>query len=1024
MALAILTILAGAAGGRAVAQEPPDEAISTAPTAPSSTSIVSQPALFTADDLLLVEVSADGEILSDCLGSYSSRAGVFVPLGETARLLDLAITVDPTRGRAEGWVASPSDGFRLDLVSGRAHAGGKDLDVSSTQAMLFGGEIFVRLDLFQQLLPLAAKVDASALTLTLAPTSHLPFEDRRELQARRAGLIAGADGREEPFLRVATPYTAFTPPSIDIDLATTGGNEAPRRGGEYDIRLAGDLAWAGLQVFAGSDESLRMSNVRVLLERKDPDGKIAGPFGATRSDAGDTYTPALALGAQSQGGRGFAITSAPLEQASVFDHVDLRGELPAGYQVELYVNEVLRASQAQPLQGQYQFLSVPLSYGENVIRLVFYGPHGERREEVRRFSAAGGQLAKGQTVYNFGIVQQGRPLFDVGRTPLALATPTALILGGSTGLGGLPTSAPSATPDDVTPGDGTWRIAASLSHGITSAITATAGFAQYTPRTGDTREAGVFSLSSSLAGAFLQGDVAGDNRGGTAVAIGIAGHFEGVSVLARDAEYAGGFIDEIVPDEFGSKIDLRRDTLVSFDFIGRLAGASLPIDLRFRRDEFVDGEQRYEAQARVSEVVGRYLISSGLDYQSDAGGPITANQTLVGALDASGLTYGKWQLRGDVAYQVLPSARINSALLTADRQIGRASALHLAVGHAFDANQTSFQVGETWRLRAFDLSLVSSYTTNPSDVRLGLQISLGLTWDPLHRRYRALGPGAADGGAALIDAFISPDGTNLRRPSDQGVSGLVVQGGARTVKTDASGSAIVTGLGDGALAQVQFDPESIDNPYLTAPPRQIRFVPRPGRVVVIPYPLTLTGEVELQILFAAAGAPPRGLSALDIELADVSGAVVARGRTEYDGTAVLERLKPGAYVLQLDPDQSSRLGLTLTAPVKVVIPAGGGFAGRFSANVALVAASAAPTGSAATPAAVTAASQATPPLAHAAPVRTPRAVRQLHRARHGRRSAKPPRHHQRIGHGRHTSSHPTHRRLAGAAEFCRWSCNR
>lgn len=653
-------------------------------------------------------------------------------------------------------------------------------------------------------------------------------------------------------------------------------------------------------------------------------------MGATRSDLGDTYTPALALGPRSEGGRGLAITSAPLEQASVFDHVDLRGELPIGWEVELYVDEVLRASQSQPIQGQYEFLGVSLAYGENVVRLVFYGPRGERREEVRRLSVAGGQLARGQSVYNFGVVQQGRPLFDVRGSSSASAAAQALTGGGLAGL-----AAPAPSPLEGAPGDGTWRIAASVSHGLTSALTATAGFAQYTPRPGDTRQVGVVSLSGALEGALLQLDAARDDLGGSAVALGAAGRVAGVSVVARDAEYSGGFIDEIPPASVGSTVDLKRDSTASFDFVERVGGRAMPMTVRLTRDEFEDGEQLWQAQGRLSEAIGRYLISSGLDYQSDGGGPVTANRTLAGAFDASGLTWAKWQLRGDLAYDVAPSARLTTVLLTADRQIAVSNAVHLALGHAFDARQTSFQVGDTWRLPVMDVSLVGSYTTNPGDFRIGLQISLGLTWDPFHRRYRALGPGAASGGAALIDAFVSGDGGSVRQPSDQPVVGLAVQGAGRMVKTDTAGAAMVTGLGDGAYAQVRVDPESIDNPYLTAPPPLIRLVPRPGRVAVVAYPLTLTGEVEIRVLFEEGNQAPRGLSALAIQLVDAAGRVSARGRTEYDGAAVFDRLAPGRYALRLDPDQAGRLRLALVAPVEVRIPPGGGFAGRLTARVAV-----------------------------------------------------------------------------------------
>ena len=67
----------------------------------------------------------------------------------------------------------------------------------------------------------------------------------------------------------------------------------------------------------------------------------------------------------------------------MFGWIDLRGELPLGYDVERYVNDILRSGQSTPVQGRYEFRDVPLVRGVNVIRVVAYDPRGERSEEVK-----------------------------------------------------------------------------------------------------------------------------------------------------------------------------------------------------------------------------------------------------------------------------------------------------------------------------------------------------------------------------------------------------------------------------------------------------------------------------------------------------------------------------------------------------------------------------------------------------------------------------------------------------------------
>ena len=132
---------------------------------------------------------------------------------------------------------------------------------------------------------------------------------------------------------------------------------------------------------------------------------------------------------------------------------------------------------------------------------------------------------------------------------------------------------------------------------------------------------------------------------------------------------------------------------------------------------------------------------------------------------------------------------------------------------------------------------------------------------------------------------------------------------------------------------------TIADPFLTPPPRLIAVVPRPGRVAVAPYPLTPTGEVELRMMFERPGQRARGLSALQVQVLDAAGRVAAEGRTEFDGSLILEGLRPGAYTVRLEPDQAARLRLSLAEPLALKIGPGGGFAGR---RTAIVVAAAAP----------------------------------------------------------------------------------
>lgn len=875
----------------------------TAVTTPIRTGpIVTRAPVFTEDDQLLFAVTSGQLQLSESFEAYSSRAGVFLPIGALARLIDLNIDIDPQRQRASGWVVTPQRTISLDLRTHLISIAGAETALSDADAVFKDGDIYVRAAVLEKLLPLKITADIGGLNLSLLPTEKLPFQDRLDRDLRKSLLGGATEG--ETALLVPTPYRLFTPPSLDINLNLGAGNHAPKSSGNYDFRLAGDFAWAGLQLFAGSDSDFKLSSARVLLTRKDPEGKIAGPFGATRSSLGDTFTPTLSLGARSAAGRGIAISSVPLEQASVFDRVDLRGELPLGYQVELYVNEVLRGSQSQPVQGRYEFPQVSLSFGLNVIRLVFYGPRGERREDVRRINVGGGQLKKGQTTYAFGAVEQTLTVFGIEDQQNSIGVP----------------------------GQGQWRVTGQLAHGLTNATTLVAGYARYTPFLNDTRQIGTVGLVTSIGGSAAQIDIGADDQGGSAISGGFAGRFNKTSVVARHAEYAGGFVDEVQSGGGGS-VSLQRSSNLSIDSEISVLGSEIPGSVRVIRDQFADGAQSVRVDGRFSKPVGRYLVSNSLGYQYRSGGGAPRSDSFIGTLDVTGLVGGKWQIRAGSSYTITPNFKIDAAGISADRNFGDRNALHLGVSHTFGPADTQFEVGETWRLDAADISLVSTYRTNTNDLRVGLQLSLGFGYDPGRRRYAAIGPGAASGGAMAIDAFMDDNGNGRRDPGEKPLPGLIVQGGRLPQKTDADGHVLVTGLGDGAYAQASIDMASLDDPYLIPTAPAVKVVPRPGRVASVAYPVTVSGEVELHVAFERAGQNTRGISALHLELVGADGKVAAAGSSEYDGTLLIDTIKPGTYQVRIEPAQAERLKMALTRPVTVTIQASGGFAGKITVPV-------------------------------------------------------------------------------------------
>lgn len=863
----------------------------------ASQSIATLPSPIREEDLVLYALQLDALTLTDGLAAYGEPSDPYLPLGEVARLLDLDMDVAPAERRVTGRIGEAGAALIIDLDSGTARLGGSRVALSPSDMAGTRTEIYLKASAIERIIPAKFQVDVEALTIALEATAPLPIQSRLDRIARLRSAGQEAEVQEE-VTRIASPYELFSPPAFDVILEAGSNSRSTPFSHRYDVRVAGDFLYTGFQGFVGSDNRGRASEARLMFERRSPAGGLLGPLRATRVSGGDVFTPALPLGPRSVAGRGISFTTAPLQQASVFDTIDLRGELPIGYDVELYINDVLRSGQRSPVQGRYEFHKVALVRGINVIRVVSYGPRGERSEQIRVVNVGGGQLKRGQTTVDFGLVQQERPVLSLGSRTNDIATNIAA------------------------PGAGQLRLVGSVSHGLSETVTLVAGAALFPGLPGERKQLVTAGIRTSLLGLAVRGDAAMDHKGGKALGVGLAGQPLGISTLVEHFEYRHGFVDE--NQAFGDAGRLMaRHTNLTLDFsLPKIGGKIIPVSFRGARDGYAGGGSNLVIGGRASTTLSDILISAGLDYQRRTTPGAPTQTQFGGVVAASTFLDYKWQLRGALDYDLRSSEHFRSLSLTADRSISDRAAVRFGLGHFFQRPRaTSLQAGANMRFSFGDVSLNGEFSVPGRQWSLGLRFAHGIGFDPGSRRYRMTPPGPASGGSAVFRAFLDSNGNGLFDKGEKPVPNITVEGGERRAVTDARGQAFVTGLGANPTGRLQIGADDIDAFDVAMPPRIIEYSPRPGKVLDVPYPLTAVGEVLARLTFKRSGESV-GLSAVRLLLVR-DGKDARSATTEFDGTAVFSDVPAGRYRLELDREQANRLHMRLVAPVAMTVTADG-----------------------------------------------------------------------------------------------------
>ncbi len=841
-------------------------------------------------DMALFEVALDQDTLTESLAAYGDPADPLIPVGELSRLLDLDVAVRSAEGSINGRIGESGIPLTVDLKNAVARIGAVSVPIDGNSAVASGVDIYIKTSVLQRLLPLKITADPDDYRLTLHATEKLPIQARKERKDRLINLTTAMPGPEGNVLRINSDYRWLGFPAFDFNAELGYDNSRNGVVTRLEGRVAADLLKTDFTGYLATDDNGKPAAARVTVERHSETGDLFGPLKITYAAAGDVYSPALVLGPRSYGGAGMTISSLRSNDSSVFQHISMRGELPIGYDVELYINDILYAGQNTATQGRYEFQDVPLVRGINIIRVVTYGPRGQRSEQTRVVNVGGGQLAAGQTAFTAGIIAQDRPVIEFANAPL-------------TG---------SIDAKDKL------RFAATVAHGLSAELTASAAISLFTDQFGRKHQTLNAGASGSLLGTSLQLDYAKDLKGGSAVSLGAAGRMGGLSFLARHIEYQDNFVDENVTS-FDLSRPMRRYSQLSLDFsLPFIAGQRLPISALVERSQFIDGGYTWTARGRTSLSLANTLVAIATDYTRRKSPGATSEQ-LTSNFSFSRLINYNWQLRAAADVDLLPKAVLRSLSATVDHPLSKQTGLRLGVAKAFGTvRDLSMQAGLFARLPYGEVGLSGSYSTQQKRWQVGLQLNFGFVHDPVSQSYRLTPPGPANGGSAAIQAFVDDNGNGQMDEGETPLPGIAVQGGSSVVRTDAKGHAFITGLGNGRSALLSADAGEVDTTFMSAPPQNISLTPHAGSVTAIPYPFFPSSELRARMRFRRPDGELTGLSSVRLRLVPDQGEAIA-GSTEFDGAAVFESVRPGHYRLEIDPDQAHRIGIALKDPIEVVV---------------------------------------------------------------------------------------------------------
>ena len=857
------------------------------------------------DQALVVDLTLNRTSIGENFIVYQDKKRLLVPLAGVMSALEVAITTDPGAGTATGFFINDKRRFDLDLTAGKVIFDGRTfiLQPGSVERQLT--DIYVDAALLTDWFSIRFHLVSEDLTLLVTSVELLPVQERLDRERRRAGVRR--PGETGTYNLVEPPTKIIDWPFVDtnVQYSTTRNNGQMQNQGQYssvvtgmvggldlDMSLNGSIPNQGYQQF-----------LRATLGQRDPRGGLLGPIDAREFAFGDVSSPSLPLVSDSVAGRGAMLSTFPLHRLSDLQRVTLRGELPVGWQVELYRGADLLNYQTSSSEGRYEFQNVPTIPGLNAFRLVFYGPEGQRREEEKPIYVAAAAVGAGETGYSLLFNQQNTDLF--GNHPSNQLQPTTAFTRFDQLTQAL--AQPNAN-------NGGLRFNAEIEHGFSDDVSLN-GAVSSLP-IGSTQVQYVQTgLRAAWLGALANVSAATSNNGGVAAGTSVQSQFNS---LAWQLSY-DRFIDRFLSERsFDLVINQPLVATSSVQLNGLVPGfgnGRMPFSTTATYNEAENGTSDLQLRGRLSTVVSRFTVSA--ETQSQV---ISHQTTQTQEVVRIGTQFGKVGLRGETIYNLTPTAELSATQLTADYAARQNLNLRLGVTRLqTQPQETQFTAGAAVLFDKLAVGADAS-VSDRGDFSILFKIAFSFGMQPRGNEPVFRGQSFARSGAISPLVFLDRDGDGKFGPEDVPLPNVRLRTDTYAFrdKTDQSGTALITGLDPYQETPVRIDTETLEDPYWKPAEQNIAVLPRPGSVVKLEFPVYETGEIDGAVEMERGGQRVP-LPGIRLQLVDSSGKVVSQALSGYDGSFFVQGVRLGRYTLRADPDQLARLHVTAVPPQAIAI---------------------------------------------------------------------------------------------------------
>lgn len=820
-------------------------------------------------DFLVLQLSWSGHTLTNGLGAYGNAGQLQLPLSATAGLLGLFVETDPEAGTGSGRLAMENGIFSLDMERGVVTIDGVTSAIPEGSVLKGEDDLYVDARTLSTWLPADFDLNYAEMSVAVAPRQRLPFQENMD-RHDRWDAIHLTDPYAKPRLAEA-PVGAAQPPTVDLSIAAAAGSDTvdPKKL-DYTLSASGTGKALTTRVYVTGDENEKPRRMEVSIEKTDAAGTL--PFGMTRMAAGDVAVPEVPILSRADHEQGLLAENRPLAGKRDFDTTRFQGNLAPGWEVELYRGEALLNAVTVGAEGRYDFDEVPVFYGDNAFRLVFYGPEGQRREVDRTVRVGTDMVPKGEFHYSAALTRKDTitaedPLVDI---------------------------------DD--PDDGEARGVVTMEYGLTDRTSLFGGVSSESID-GERHTYLHSGVESSLAGASIRFDGIKDTTGGHAFRM-VGQTAVGETRVRLKQEVREDFFDE-ADSGSGDPVTGITELSLSGHAGPKTWDRQIPYTLTGR---YTDREESEETRVGLQESwqTGPVHWNHATHWIDDTK---TEGDSVQGFLHGSG-RLDPLSLRGQANYRFEESYDgVDQISMTATFPVKPKLDAEATLRQNFDGeDRTGLDLQMNWDRGGMIVSpRLSGDTEGEWEAYLGANMAIGP--DPHTESMTMMPPGSSRFGNASVRVFEDQNLNGEPDPGEPGIAGVMVRAVQAGVyaRTDNDGVARLRGMMPHQKTDVAVSVESLEDPAWHPTRIGASMTPKPGEVRAFSIPVIRTGEIDGTLYRKHGDEEAKILRNTEIRLLNQDGEVVETTRSEFDGFYLFTTVPPGNYSVEAVLESGERI---------------------------------------------------------------------------------------------------------------------